>query len=117
MESNCIFCKIIAKQLPSKVIAETDDLIVIDNIAPKTPIHYLIIPKKHIADINALMPEDVNLVGKMVLMSKKLSENLPLGKQHFRLAVNNGIGAGQSVFHLHFHFLAGKTFLEDVHVE
>lgn len=117
MESNCVFCKIIVKQLPSKIIAETEDIIVIDNIAPKTPIHYLIIPKKHIADINALMPEDVNLVGKMVLMSKQLSENLPLQAQHFRLAVNNGTGAGQSVFHLHFHFLSGKTFLEDVHVE
>lgn len=117
MESNCIFCKIIAKQLPSRVIAETNDIIVIDNIAPKTPIHYLIIPKKHIADINALMPEEAPLVGEMVLMAKKLSENLPSGSQHFRLAVNNGVGAGQSVFHLHFHFLSGKTFLEDVHVQ
>lgn len=113
---NCIFCKIIAKQLPSKVIAETEDIIVIDNIAPKTPIHYLIIPKKHIADINALTPEDTTLVGEMVLMAKKLSDDLPSGSQHFRLSVNNGSGAGQSVFHLHFHFLAGKTFLEDVHV-
>jgi histidine triad (HIT) family protein len=116
MKPNCIFCKIIAKQLPSKVIAETQDVIVIDNIFPKTPIHYLIIPKKHIADINALTPEDTMLVGEMVLIAKKLSEDLPAGSQHFRLAVNNGSGAGQSVFHLHFHFLAGKTFLEDVHV-
>lgn len=114
--TNCIFCKIIAHQVPSKVIAETEDIIVIDNIAPKTPIHYLIIPKKHIADINALTQEDTSLVGEMVLMAKTLSEKLPLGSQHFRLSVNNGTGAGQSVFHLHFHFLAGKTFLEDVHV-
>ena len=114
---NCIFCKIIAQQIPSKVIAETNDIIVIDNIAPKTPIHYLIIPKKHIADINAVTQEDTSLVGEMVLMAKKLSEELPSGSQHFRLAVNNGIGAGQSVFHLHFHFLSGKTFLEDVHIQ
>lgn len=113
---NCIFCKIIAHQVPSKVIAETKDIIVIDNIAPKTPIHYLIIPKKHISDINALTQEDITLVGEMVLMAKTLSEKLPLGSQHFRLSVNNGTGAGQSVFHLHLHFLAGKTFLEDVHV-
>lgn len=113
MESNCIFCKIIAGQLPSKVIAETKDIIVIDNIAPKTPIHYLIIPKKHVADINALSQEDTNLAGEMILMAKKLSENLP-GLPSFRLSVNNGIDAGQSVFHLHFHFLSGKKFLEDV---
>lgn len=115
MESNCIFCKIIAGQLPSKVITETKDIIVIDNIAPKTPIHYLIIPKKHFSDITALAQEDAVLVGEMVLMAKTLSEKLP-GSQDFRLSVNNGSDAGQSVFHLHFHFLAGKIFLEDVHV-
>jgi histidine triad (HIT) family protein len=112
---NCVFCKIIDRQLFSKIIAETDDIIVIDNIAPKTPIHYLIIPKKHISDINALTPEDVFLAGNLVLMAKEISENLP-GKPAFRLSVNNGGDAGQSVFHLHFHFLSGKKFLDDVHV-
>ena len=112
---NCVFCKIIAKQLPSKVITETQGIIVIDNIAPKTPIHYLIIPKKHISDITALQPEDATLAGEMVLMAKQLAAQLP-GSQAFRLSVNNGPDAGQSVFHLHFHFLAGKIFLEDVHV-
>lgn len=116
MESNCIFCKIIAGKLPAKVIAETNDIIVIDNIAPKTPIHYLIIPKKHVSSINDLTEQDVNLAGQMVLMTQQLSENLPSGSQHFRLSVNNGADAGQSVFHLHFHFLSGKKFLEDVHV-
>lgn len=113
--NNCVFCKIIAKQLPSRVIAETEDIIVIDNIAPKTPIHYLIIPKKHISDITALTEEDTKLVGEMVLMAKALAQKLP-GSQAFRLSVNNGADAGQSVFHLHFHFLAGKKFHEDVHV-
>lgn len=112
---NCVFCKIIAKELPSKVIAETEDIIVIDNIAPKTPIHYLIIPKKHVSDITALQPENVMLAGEMILMAKQLAAQLP-GSQSFRLSVNNGSDAGQSVFHLHFHFLAGKIFLEDVHV-
>ncbi len=115
MESNCIFCKIIARQLPAKIIAETEDILVIDNIAPKTPVHYLIIPKKHVSDINALTEQDAILAGKMVLMAKQLSENLS-NSQSFRLSVNNGIDAGQSVFHLHFHFLSGKKFLEDVHV-
>jgi diadenosine tetraphosphate (Ap4A) HIT family hydrolase len=115
MESNCVFCKIIAQELPSKVIAETEDIIVIDNIAPKTPIHYLIIPKKHVSDINALTEQDANLAGKMVLMAKQLSEKLS-GSKAFRLSVNNGSDAGQSVFHLHFHFLSGRKFLEDVHL-
>ena len=112
---NCIFCKIIARQLPSKVITETEDIIVIDNIAPKTPIHYLIIPKKHVADINGLNQDDAMLAGEMVLMAKKLSEGLS-GSQAFRLSVNNGADAGQVVFHLHFHFLAGMKFSDHVHV-
>ena len=116
MESNCVFCKIIAQKLPSKVIAETEDIIVIDNIAPKTPIHYLIIPKKHVSDINSLTEQDTNLAGKMVLMAKQLSEKLS-GSKAFRLSVNNGPDAGQSVFHLHFHFLSGRKFLEDVHLD
>lgn len=113
---NCIFCKIIARQLPSKIIAETQDIIVIDNIAPKTPIHYLIIPKKHVADINGFNENDITLAGEMVLMAKRLSEDLPQDAQHFRLSVNNGAGAGQVVFHLHFHFLAGMKFSDHVQV-
>ncbi len=73
MESqNCVFCKIIANQLPSKVITQTDDIIVIDNISPKAAIHYLIIPKKHVSDITALTQSDVTLAGDMLLMAKTL---------------------------------------------
>ncbi len=115
MESNCVFCKIIARQLPSRIITETDDIIVIDNIAPKTPIHYLIIPKKHVADINGLNQDDTKLAGDMVLMAKQLSEGLS-GSQAFRLSVNNGSDAGQVVFHLHIHFLAGMKFSDHIHV-
>ena len=108
---NCVFCKILEGKLPSKVIKQTDDIIVIDNIAPKAAIHYLIIPKKHISDITALHQEDAVLAGDMVLMAKSLAADLP-GSQAFRLIVNNGSDVGQSVFHLHFHFLAGQKFLD-----
>jgi diadenosine tetraphosphate (Ap4A) HIT family hydrolase len=108
---NCVFCKILAGQLPAKVIAETDDIIVIDNIAPKAAIHYLIIPKKHIHDITGLTQQDVTLAGDMLLMAKQLASNLS-GSQAFRLIVNNGSDVGQSVFHLHFHFLAGQRFFD-----
>ena len=111
MELNCVFCKILAGQLPAKVITQTDDLIVIDNIAPKANIHYLIIPKKHVPDITALTQADAMLAGEMVLMAKTLAADLS-GSQAFRLIVNNGADVGQSVFHLHFHFLAGQKFFD-----
>jgi len=111
MELSCVFCKILTGQLPAKVIKQTDNLIVIDNIAPKAAIHYLIIPKKHVSDITALTPDDAMLAGEIVLMTKELSADLS-GSQAFRIIVNNGADVGQSVFHLHFHFLAGQKMLD-----
>ncbi len=110
-QNDCIFCKIIAKELSSKIIAENNDIIVIQDIAPKTPVHYLIVPKKHIADVTALQETDALLVGKLLLMAKELGAKLT-GSQAFRLIVNNGSDVGQSVFHLHFHFLSGKKMLD-----
>jgi len=104
---NCIFCKIIAKEIPATVIKETDDILVIKDIAPKTPIHYLIIPKKHIADLQSLQDADKALACNMFFMAQELSKNLP-GSKAFRLVSNNGHEAGQRVFHIHLHFLAGK---------
>ena len=104
---DCIFCKIINKEIPAKVIAENDSVLVIQDIAPTTPIHYLIIPKKHIADIAQLKPEDKGLAGDLLLMAKQLSEADPKAKE-FKLISNNGPSIGQTVFHIHIHFCAGK---------
>ncbi len=103
----CIFCRIIARTIPATIINETDTLIVIKDIAPSAPIHYLIIPKKHIVDLASFTAEDrETLASDIFACAQTLSQSDPDAKD-FRLSVNNGYGAGQCVFHVHFHFLAG----------
>jgi len=108
---DCIFCKIINKEIPAKIIAESDDIFVIQDLHPKAPIHYLILPKKHIVNVKDLREQDAHYVAKMMLMAKELSEKLS-GDGSFRLIMNNGAGSGQSVFHMHCHFLSGKKMTD-----
>jgi len=111
MAVECIFCRIINKEIPSNPFKETDEIIVIKDINPKAPIHYLIIPKKHIQDIQSFESHDSDLAGKLLLAARDLSQTLP-GSSDFKLVVNSGKQAGQCVFHVHLHFLAGKKFSE-----
>ena len=111
MVNDCIFCKIIAKEIPSTVVEETDDIMVIKDIAPKAPVHYLIVPKKHVKDVASLTEGDSDIPAKIMLMAKDLSKKLS-GSQAFRLIINNGPDAGQSVFHLHCHFISGIKMLD-----
>ena len=110
-ETSCIFCRIIAREIPAKVIAETDQILVIQDIAPKAPVHYLIIPKKHVKDVATLSEADAFIPSYIMLMAKQLASHLS-GSQAFRLIINNGPDAGQSVFHLHAHFISGKKMLD-----
>ena len=110
MKQNCIFCKIINKEVPVTLLQETDDIIVIKDISPKAPIHNLIIPKKHIENVADVQPEDASIFGKLFLAAQDLAKQNKISD--FRLVINNGKNAGQSVFHLHLHFLAGKQMLD-----
>ncbi|MBY0353556.1 HIT domain-containing protein [Candidatus Babeliales bacterium] len=108
---SCIFCKIIQGTLPAKKITENEYVIVVQDITPKAPVHYLIIPKKHIVDMSALTPADKDFSLAMVNMVTELSTTLTTPPS-FNIVSNNGRASGQSVFHLHWHFLAGRNVYE-----
>ena len=103
-----IFSKIIRKEIPAKVQYEDDDYIVIHDIQPAAPVHVLVIPKKPIATLNDLTGEDAALVGGAFLVAKRVMRDL--GHTDYRTVFNCGPGAQQSVFHLHLHVLAGRSF-------
>lgn len=108
---NCIFCQIVKKELPAAIIYEDEKFIAFKDINPIAPIHYLIIPKKHIISINHLEPEDKELMGELFLVAKKIAKNEGLAEKGYRLVFNVGKDSGQVVDHLHLHLLGGKKLL------
>ena len=102
-----LFEKIINKEIPADIIYEDDISIVIKDISPQAPTHLLIIPKKVIPKLSDATAEDQNILGHLMLIAGKIADDLGLDET-FRLVVNNGAKAGQSVFHLHLHLLSGR---------
>ena len=103
-----IFLKIINKELPADIIYEDDISIAFNDISPQAPIHILVIPKKVINKLSESTKEDENLLGHLLVVAKKITEEKNI--KDYRLVINNGVEAGQTVFHLHIHILAGRTF-------
>ena len=103
-----IFLKIINKELPADIIYEDDTSIAFNDISPQAPVHILIIPKKVIDKLSESKEEDENLLGHLLVVAKKITEEKNI--KDYRLVINNGVEAGQTVFHLHIHILAGRTF-------
>ena len=108
---DCIFCKIIAGEMPAKIIKENEHVLVVEDIAPKAPIHYLVIPKMHIENMCKLEEGHREAVWEILKMGRDLCREIP-GAEHFIFISNNGAKAGQSVFHMHWHFVAGRNLFE-----
>lgn len=104
-----IFQKIIDREVPSKILFEDDKCIVIEDIAPKAPTHLLVIPKKPIKKLSEVKPDDKNLLGHLMIVISEITKQLNI-EDAFNIIINNGEEAGQTVFHLHIHILAGKNF-------
>lgn len=105
---NCLFCKMVAGDIPADVVYENDEVLAFRDINPQAPVHILIIPKKHIATINDVVEEDAALMGKLFLAAKDIAEAEGVADEGYRTVVNCGASAGQSVFHVHMHLLAGR---------
>lgn len=106
---DCIFCKIIKGEIPSEKVYEDEDILAFKDIHPATPIHVLIIPKKHITNLMEVAEEDSQLMGKIVVAMQKVAKQLGIDEKGFRLISNCGPDSGQEVMHLHFHLLAGRV--------
>jgi histidine triad (HIT) family protein len=109
MNADCLFCKIGAKTIPSKIVYEDDSVFAFEDIGPQAPTHILICPRKHVASLNEAAAEDQAVLGKAQLVAADLARKLKL-TDGYRTVVNTGAGAGQSVFHLHLHLLGGRPF-------
>ncbi|MBI4369049.1 MAG: histidine triad nucleotide-binding protein [Elusimicrobia bacterium] len=108
-ERDCLFCKVLRGDIPSKPVYHDDHVVAIRDINPQAPTHLLIISKKHIAALSAAEAEDVGLLGQIQWAAREIAARL--GLDGFRLVLNNGKIAGQSVDHVHYHLLSGRRFI------
>jgi histidine triad (HIT) family protein len=105
---SCIFCRIANKEIPAKIVYEDDKVLAFHDINPQAPYHILVIPKKHISTLLELTEEDKDLIGHIYLVMNRLARELGVAERGYRVVVNCNKEAGQTVFHVHFHFLAGR---------
>lgn len=108
MTEDCLFCKIVAGEIPAKRVDEDDSLLAFHDIDPKAPTHLLVIPKVHIASLDALSSSNRDLMGHLMTRIPEIARGLGLAEGGYRVVANCGEGAGQSVFHIHFHLLGGR---------
>jgi histidine triad (HIT) family protein len=108
-DMSTIFAKIINKEIPADIVYEDDLCLAFRDINPQAPVHILIIPKKQLPELNHAEIEDQQLLGQLMLAAKKIAAKEGVADA-FRLVLNNGAGAGQEIFHMHFHLLAGRSF-------
>ena len=108
MVQDCLFCKIVAGEIPSEQVYADDLVIAFHDISPQAPTHILVIPRKHISDMNEASAEDQVLLGHMMLRAAEIADEAGLAESGYRLALNTGPDARQSVFHIHLHILGGR---------
>lgn len=104
---DCIFCKIINKEIPSNIVYEDDEILAFKDISPQAPVHIVVIPKKHISKITEISKEDEFVIGKIYTVINKVAREQGIADDGFRVIINCGENGGQEVKHIHFHLLGG----------
>ena len=107
-EEDCIFCKIVKKQIPCEMVYEDEKVIGFKDISPEAPVHVIIIPKQHIADLNCLKQDESEIIGHIFIVAKKIVRILGIADSGYRIVTNCGEQGGQTVQHIHFHLLGGR---------
>ena len=108
MSKDCIFCKIIKGDIPTEKIYEDENVIAFNDINPKSPTHILVVPKKHVASLNDVQPDDMNMILHVFDAIKKIAAKQGVAEDGYRVIVNTNRASGQEVFHIHFHIMGGR---------
>jgi histidine triad (HIT) family protein len=107
---NCLFCRIVAHQLPARIVFEDDSVVAIEDVNPQAPVHLLVIPRRHLPSLKEATHEDEPLLGRLLTVAAQLARERGLELKGYRTVINSGAFAGQSIFHLHVHVLGGRVF-------
>lgn len=110
MTDDCLFCRIVKGEIPAEIVHDGSETLAFRDINPKAPTHVLVIPKKHIASLGELKREDAGLMGEIIWTASEIAREEKLDQEGFRLAINSGPAAGQTVFHIHAHVMGGRDF-------
>lgn len=106
MAESCLFCRIVTKEIPAKIVAETADCVAFRDVNPQAPVHILVVPRTHVPSLNEVT--DPTIVGKLTQVATDLARREGLADRGYRLVMNTNADAGQTVFHLHLHLLGGR---------
>jgi histidine triad (HIT) family protein len=107
MTDQCLFCRIVRKEIPATLVMETDDCIAFRDINPQAPVHILVVPKKHVASLNDAT--DAAAIGRLSLVAGEIARKEGIADSGYRTVINTNADAGQTVFHIHLHLLGGRT--------
>jgi histidine triad (HIT) family protein len=107
MPDQCLFCRIVRREIPATLVLETDEVVAFRDINPQAPVHVLVIPKEHVASLD--VATDASMVGRLALVAAEIARTEGIATAGYRTVINTNAGAGQTVFHIHLHLLGGRA--------